>query len=252
MKNTTLHHQRAGEPRSPLGILGDVFFNFSALLRKFIERKPKGVIQQLPLMITLIFTALALISCTTFSGPASLSVGTQPSVIVEDLAVEPEVASEDTDVGEKTAPPFATRGRRDLESPTGDLRFDWPVDRARLSRGFIPNGRGHWGLDLANTRGTPILAAEDGVVVYTGRGFKGYGNLVVIEHNEEWATLYSHLHKITAKEGQVVKRGQKIGTMGRTGRATGVHLHFEIRQNRIPINPLALLPDIPNTVAHAE
>ena len=87
------------------------------------------------------------------------------------------------------------------------------------------------------------MAAERGTVIYTGRGFHGYGNLIVIEHNNEWATLYSHLNSITVKEGETVERGTKIGTMGRTGHATGVHLHFEIRRNRQPVNPLAYLPE---------
>lgn len=112
-----------------------------------------------------------------------------------------------------------------------------------MTRGFIvKSSRSHWGLDLANRKGTPILASESGIVIYAGQGFRGYGKLIVIEHDDTWATLYSHLHRINVKEGQAVKRGQKIGTMGRTGRATGVHLHFEIRHKKQPVNPLAYLP----------
>lgn len=114
-----------------------------------------------------------------------------------------------------------------------------------MSRGFLYGSRAHWGLDLANHRGTPILSAEEGTVIYTGTGFRGYGKLVVIEHNDEWATLYAHLDKITVKEGQVVRKGQRLGGMGRTGRSSGVHLHFEIRYRRQPVNPLAYLPDLP-------
>jgi murein DD-endopeptidase MepM/ murein hydrolase activator NlpD len=126
-------------------------------------------------------------------------------------------------------------------------KFDWPVDEARMTRGFLNAGRGHWGLDLANRKGTPILAAADGVVIYTGKGFRGYGKLVVIEHNDEWATLYAHLDRIHVREGQKITRGDKLGAMGRTGRASGVHLHFEIRHHRQPVNPLALLPETPQT-----
>jgi murein DD-endopeptidase MepM/ murein hydrolase activator NlpD len=133
--------------------------------------------------------------------------------------------------------------RAESDRPVSDYDFDWPVDSARLTRGFSIGGRRpHWGIDLAAPRGTPIFAAERGVVVYTGRGFKGYGKLVVIEHGDRWATLYSHLHTIDTKEGETVRQGQVIGTMGRTGRATGVHLHFEIRYNRQPVNPLMYLP----------
>ena len=134
------------------------------------------------------------------------------------------------------------RAARRTDSAFSEVNFDWPVDRARLTQGFQVGKKVHWGVDLAGPKGTPILAAERGVVVYTGSGFRGYGKLVVVEHGTEWATLYSHLSKISVKEGQTVQQGQVLGGMGRTGRASGVHLHFEIRKNRQPVNPLALLP----------
>ncbi len=126
---------------------------------------------------------------------------------------------------------------------TTKMNFDWPVDEAKLSRGFINQKRKHhWGLDLANKKGTSILAAENGYVVYTGKQFHGYGRLIVIEHNDRWATLYAHLDKFSVKEGDFVKRGQEIGEMGRSGHATGSHLHFELRDNRKPVDPLVYMP----------
>ncbi|WP_413574456.1 M23 family metallopeptidase [Bdellovibrio sp. HCB290] len=122
--------------------------------------------------------------------------------------------------------------------------FDWPVDSARMTRGFLPNKRRpHLGIDLAAPKGTPILAAQGGTIIYAGREFKGYGKMVLIESGDGWATLYAHFDKILVSEGQRVRKGEVIGAMGRTGRATGVHLHFEIRKNRGPIDPLPLLPD---------
>lgn len=153
----------------------------------------------------------------------------------------PQVTHDDEDVG-GPAPTISWSGEQKYIRPDEPFRFDWPVDDARMSRGFLTGKKNHWGLDLANKRGTPILASERGIVIYTGKGFRGYGNLIVIEHNEEWATLYSHLHKIEVEEGQAVQQGQRIGQMGRTGRASGVHLHFEIRHNRQPVNPLPYLP----------
>ncbi|WP_413581532.1 M23 family metallopeptidase [Bdellovibrio sp. HCB288] len=121
--------------------------------------------------------------------------------------------------------------------------FDWPVDSARMTRGFLPNKRRpHLGIDLAAPKGTPILAAQGGTVIYAGREFKGYGKMVLIESGDGWATLYAHFDKILVSEGQKVRKGEVVGAMGRTGRATGVHLHFEIRKNRGPIDPLPLLP----------
>lgn len=122
--------------------------------------------------------------------------------------------------------------------------FDWPVDDARLTRGFLPNKRRpHLGLDLAAKRGTPILAAQGGIVIYAGREFRGYGKMVLIESGKGWATLYAHMDKILVQEGQKISQGHLIGAMGRTGRATGVHLHFEIRKDKGPIDPLPLLPN---------
>ncbi|WP_374033098.1 M23 family metallopeptidase [Bdellovibrio bacteriovorus] len=125
------------------------------------------------------------------------------------------------------------------------LTFDWPVDRARMTRGFLPNKRRpHLGIDLAAPKGTPILASQAGTVIYAGREFRGYGKMVLIESGNGWATLYAHFDKILVAEGQKVRQGEVVGAMGRTGRATGVHLHFEVRKDRGPIDPLPLLPSV--------
>jgi murein DD-endopeptidase MepM/ murein hydrolase activator NlpD len=128
--------------------------------------------------------------------------------------------------------------------------FDWPVDDARMTRGYMPNKRHpHLGIDLASKKNTPILAAQGGTVIYAGREFRGYGRMIMIESNGGWATLYAHMEKILVQEGQKVSKGQIVGAMGRTGHATGVHLHFEIRKDRGPIDPLPLLPN-GNKIAH--
>jgi len=128
------------------------------------------------------------------------------------------------------------------------MAFDWPVDSARMTRGFLPKKRRpHLGIDLAAPKGTPILAAQAGTVIYAGREFRGYGKMILVESGNGWATLYAHFDKILISEGQKVRKGEVLGAMGRTGRATGVHLHFEIRKNRGPVDPLPLLP---STVAH--
>lgn len=122
--------------------------------------------------------------------------------------------------------------------------FDWPVDQARLTRGFLPNARPrpHLGLDLADRKGTPVLATNDGYVIYAGSGFRGYGRFIIIEHEGEWASFYGHLDKILIKQGTFIHKGDLIGQMGRTGRATGTHLHFELRHDRKAIDPIAFLP----------
>lgn len=121
--------------------------------------------------------------------------------------------------------------------------FNWPVDEARMTRGYLPNRKKpHLGIDLAAGKGTNIYAAHDGTVVYTGKDFRGFGQMVLIEGSKGWASLYAHFSTIKVKQGQKVSQGDIIGGMGRTGRATGVHLHFEIRKARGPVDPLLYLP----------
>ncbi len=153
---------------------------------------------------------------------------------------------DDALVDQNSEPQFRSSGKTaGSVSSKGAMLFDWPVDRARVSRGFLPNRkRPHLGLDLTGPRGTPILSAQQGSVVYAGRDFRGFGNMVLIESGQGWATIYGHLDKIVVTEGQRVSQGENIGTMGRSGRATGVHLHFEIRKDKGPVDPLPLLPSV--------
>lgn len=126
--------------------------------------------------------------------------------------------------------------------PRSAFKLYWPVELVRINRGFRPaSDPRHEGVDLGGRRGTPILAAHEGLVIYAGNGFSGYGNMVMIEYDGQWATLYGHLDEITTRAGQIVQPGDPIGAMGATGHATGVHLHFELMQNRLPIDPVPFL-----------
>lgn len=185
-------------------------------------------------VLALAVSACVLFSgCTTYRGPGPLRIGNDASG-----------SSNHEEAMGGPGPKITWAGERRYNRPGEAFSFDWPLDSARLSRGFLVGGkRSHWGVDLANKKGTEILAAERGVVIYTGTGFRGYGNLIVIEHNDEWATLYAHLNRIEVKEGQIVERGEQIAQMGNTGRSRGVHLHFELRHNKQPVNPLAYLPE---------
>ena len=121
-----------------------------------------------------------------------------------------------------------------------------------MSRGFLPRGtkkrkRPHKGIDLAAQRGSAVMASHDGIVIYAGKEFKGYGKMIMIESSgaveaNGFATLYGHLDKIVVYEGQRVKQGEVIGALGNTGLSSGPHLHFEIRKLDGPIDPLPLLP----------
>jgi murein DD-endopeptidase MepM/ murein hydrolase activator NlpD len=103
----------------------------------------------------------------------------------------------------------------------------------------------HAGTDIAAPWGTPVVAAADGTVYFTGV-YGGYGQLVILDHGEGLTTRYGHLSKITVRENQKVTKGQKIGNVGSTGRSTGPHLHYEVRRNEVPVNPSRYLPSNSN------
>lgn len=116
------------------------------------------------------------------------------------------------------------------------IEFNFPLSEyKRVSRGY--KGR-HRGVDISAHKGTPIYAAESGWVTYQGRRFRGYGKLVILEHSSKWATFYAHMTKFALKEGTWVNKGDIIGYVGSTGRSTGAHLHFEIRFDNKPIDPM--------------
>lgn len=123
----------------------------------------------------------------------------------------------------------------------GNVNFIWPV-AGRVSSGFgNRHGRLHDGIDISAKSGTPIKAVAMGKVLYSGR-MSGYGNLLIIKHQDNFFSAYAHLAKRNVREGQKVKQGQLIGTVGRTGRASSPHLHFEIRHKTRSRDPLNYLP----------
>ena len=118
--------------------------------------------------------------------------------------------------------------------------WSWPTSN-KVTRGFSAKDDGNKGLDFAGKLGSPILAATDGKVVYTGKALRGFGNLVIIKHTEAYLSAYAHNDKVLVKEQQWVKRGQSIATMGKSG-TDSVKLHFEVRYKGKSINPLNYLP----------
>lgn len=108
---------------------------------------------------------------------------------------------------------------------------------------FVKFIKPHYGLDFVAPKGTKIYATGDGIVTLSKYSRKGYGNEIIINHSFGYHTRYAHLDKIYVKEGEKVKRGQLIGLLGNTGRSTGPHLHYEIRYNNKPINPIYYFAD---------
>lgn len=116
----------------------------------------------------------------------------------------------------------------------------WPADGALLAR-YVAGEPTRQGIDIGGAAGAPVRAAADGTVVYSGAGLVGYGELVIIKHSEAWLSAYGHNRRRLVNEGQVVKAGEQIAEMGRSGAPRDM-LHFEIRYNGKPVDPQRYLP----------
>ncbi len=121
-------------------------------------------------------------------------------------------------------------------------KLQWPLVRFGLSQVFHA---GHLGVDLTAPLGTPLYPIAAGIVAWVHQEPWGYGKHLLISHEDNIKSLYAHLSTISVKEGDAVTRETSIGTIGATGWATGNHLHLEIYQNELPINPLEALPALP-------
>lgn len=132
--------------------------------------------------------------------------------------------------------------QRDQKAPTyAKELFIWPLN-APVSSGYGPRwGRYHEGIDIDGDYGDTVMAAAEGQVVYSSK-LGGYGNLIVIKHPKGFFTAYAHNKKNLVKKGKKVRQGQTIALVGSTGKSTGSHLHFEIRDKNGTYDPLAILP----------
>ncbi|KYG19600.1 peptidoglycan-binding LysM [Bradyrhizobium sp. AT1] len=120
--------------------------------------------------------------------------------------------------------------------------FRWPVrGKVVTSYGAKTNGKSNDGINLAVPEGTPVKAAEDGVVAYSGNELKGYGNLVLVRHSNGYVTAYAHASELLVKRGDPIKRGQVIAKSGQSGEVASPQLHFEIRKGSSPVDPLQFL-----------
>jgi murein DD-endopeptidase MepM/ murein hydrolase activator NlpD len=126
---------------------------------------------------------------------------------------------------------------------TGALpTFRWPVrGKVITAYGAKANGKANDGINLAVPEGTPVKAAEDGVVAYSGNELKGYGNLVLVRHSNGYVTAYAHASELLVKRGDTIKRGQVIAKSGQSGEVGSPQLHFEIRKGSSPVDPLQFL-----------
>ncbi|MGL4984184.1 MAG: murein hydrolase activator NlpD [Plesiomonas sp.] len=116
----------------------------------------------------------------------------------------------------------------------------WPVE-GKVINGYSASEGGNKGIDIAGRRGQPIYSTAPGKVVYAGNALRGYGNLIIIKHNDDYLSAYAHNETLLVKERQSVKAGEQIATMGSSG-TSSVRLHFEIRYKGKSVNPLGYLP----------
>jgi len=138
-------------------------------------------------------------------------------------------------IAEKAAPPTAPP-----PPPVKPGDWQWP-SAGKLILGFSGGAQPHKGIDIAGNRGDPIVAAKGGTVVYAGDQVRGYGNLLIVKHDELFLSAYAHNSKLLVREGEVVKRGQQIAEMGDSG-TDRTKLHFEVRRQGNPVDPLQVLP----------
>ena len=142
---------------------------------------------------------------------------------------------------EEREPPALPRGWAPPE-PKGAGEFIWPL-RGPVSSPFGPRGaRRHAGLDIGSARAQQVVAAADGEATFAQATRGALGNVVVLEHEGGFGSVYAHLSIIIAREGESARQGQPIGGVGTTGNASGPHLHFEIRHRGVPLDPLRYLP----------
>ncbi len=124
---------------------------------------------------------------------------------------------------------------------SGPIR--WPVEAGIVSSKYGPRwGKMHKGLDIAADSGEPVYAIASGDVIYAGDGLRGYGNVVIVQHDKQMTSLYAHNSELKVHQGDHVKQGTVLALLGNTGHSTGPHVHFEIRQGDAAVDPMGLLP----------
>ena len=122
-------------------------------------------------------------------------------------------------------------------------KFAWPLKGTIVSKyGTIGKGRNNDGINIKATLGAAVKAADSGRVAYAGNELKGFGNLILIKHDDDWITAYAHNDRLFVKKGQRVRKGEKIAAAGSTGSVNSPQLHFEIRSGKKALNPLNYLP----------
>ncbi|MBK9519181.1 MAG: peptidoglycan DD-metalloendopeptidase family protein [Anaeromyxobacter sp.] len=173
--------------------------------------------------------------------PRQVSVGTELFVPGASRVVDVEETTGKVAGSNSTPTSTSTPTPTSTSTSTQASRLAWPLKGVLYGRYGVRAGRRHDGIDLAAPEGTPIGAAAAGTVIYAGEQ-AGYGSIVILRHPGGLVTLYAHCSEVLVEEGREVRRGEPVARVGQTGRTSGPHLHFEVRDGTRPRNPLLFLP----------
>jgi lipoprotein NlpD len=178
---------------------------------------------------------------TTASADAAVARPVAPPASAASAPLPPASAAASTPRGTATAaaptlPPINTPP---VAPGDDDVAWSWPTSGGAIIAGF--DEQKNKGIDIAGKAGDPVLASADGRVVYAGAGLRGYGNLIILKHNNTYLSAYAHNQSLLVKEDQAVRKGQKIAEMGSSD-TDRVKLHFEIRRQGKPVDPTRYLP----------
>jgi lipoprotein NlpD len=181
------------------------------------------------------------------------STAANPQTVRAPTRTAPKMPSVSTSPGSAPTPAVAAAPRQPETAPSsrspaesvdtvssGGIAWRWPAD-GRRDGGFVSGDQTRQGINISGKAGDPVRAAADGVVVYSGNGLIGYGELIIIKHNTSMLSAYGHNRRRLVQEGDRIKAGQQIAEMGSSSASRDM-LHFEIRRNGKPIDPLSLLP----------
>jgi murein DD-endopeptidase MepM/ murein hydrolase activator NlpD len=175
------------------------------------------------------------------AGKPSAPVAAAPSGTVETAGLPQPAQTREAPPTEPIKTPTVVASVREDDASTE--KFRWPV-RGRIISDFgaKPGGGRNEGVNLAVPEGTPVHAADDGTVIYSGNELKGYGNLILVRHSDGWVSAYAHNSELKVKRGDTIRRGDVVALAGATGSVNQPQVHFELRQGNKPVDPLKHLP----------
>jgi len=254
-----LDHRKNFKGRFSLNLL--LAFSFFIISSSSAIARPTGVYHPVAKGVTLYRISLAykiplakLMAANGLSSPSALKVGQKLFIpgARAILPVEPStpLSPIEKDVLERSLeteeiPLPAPRLEKEGEKPHWlgkELDIIWPI-QGKINSPFGPRGKKfHAGIDIASPHYQEVKAAMDGEVILARNSRTGYGKVIVLRHDLGFTSIYGHMNVIIAKEGEAIRQGQAIGGVGSTGKSTGPHLHFELRHEGRPINPLPILP----------